>query len=298
MLGISCKLGRLTSSLERTCVNFSQVNTLFNLSRTQPQPKPSDLDTMIDQRNAEILDSIKSRGLPEFLTPHQTWVYSMETNEKMDKIIVLDPITFNFNPRIDILNDVVRWEKECLRPGNESQKSRAEKRGSGRKPWPQKGTGRARQGSVRAPHFQGGGKAHAIKPSDHSYNLPTRLQAHGMSSLFTLRMLQGDMIVVDRLLPPPDLTSQVDIPVPVEYLFNLLKRYNCNSLYFADDYADPKFDFLMDKSLNRSQEEGKFFSYQISSQLHKAFDLIRCDKLVITVAGLRLFEQRVASRLR
>ncbi|KAI6652863.1 39S ribosomal protein L4, mitochondrial-like [Oopsacas minuta] len=296
MLALRSKLCKLTLSFEFANKNLFQFSTQPKLNEIQT--KSEDLDTMIDKRNDEILNSMKSQGLPEFLTPHQTWVYTMESNTKMNKIMVLDPIVFNFNPRIDILNDVVRWEKECLRPGNESQKSRAEKRGSGRKPWPQKGTGRARQGSVRAPHFMGGGKAHAIKPSDHSYNLPKRLQCHGVSTLFTLRHLQGDMIVVDRLLPEPDPENKADIPVRSEYLFNLLERYNCNSIYFVDDYADPKFDFLMDKSQRRSQEEGKFFSYQVSSHSQRAFDLIRCDKLVITVAALRLFERRIATKLR
>ena len=296
MLALSIRLARQTLSADR-------FNCILLQHSTQTQTMQADMqsdsmDTMIDKRNAEILDSMKSRGLPEFLTPHQTWAYTMEDNKKMEKIIVLDPIVFCFKPRIDILNDVVRWEKECLRSGNECQKSRAEKRGSGRKPWPQKGTGRARQGSVRAPHFMKGGKAHAIKPTDPSYFLPKRLQCHGLSTLFTLRFLQGDMVVVDRLLPTGSPDEPADIPVKHDYLFSLLERYDCKSIYFVDDYADPKFDHVMAKSLKRSEEEGNFFSYQISSHGQSAFDLIKCNKLVITVAGLRLFEQKIAEEIR
>ena len=294
MLALSIRLARLSLSADR----FSCISQQYSVQPQTSEMQSGSMDTMIDKRNEEILHSMKSRGLPEFLTPHQTWVYTMDDNKKMEKIIVLDPIVFSFKPRIDILNDVVRWEKECLRPGTECQKSRAEKSGSGRKPWPQKKTGRARQGSVRAPHFLKGGKAHALKPTDHSYDLPGKLQYHGLSTLFTLRYLQGDMVVVDKLLPTDDPDQIADIPVKQDYLFSLLKRYDCKSIYFVDDYADPKFDHVMDKSLKRSKEEGNFFSYQISSHGQSAFDLIRCEKLVITVAGLRLFERKIASKLR
>ena len=294
MLAQSIRLARQTLSAER----FKCILLQYSTQPRIIQPQTDTMDTMIDERNEEILESMKSRGLPEFLTPHQTWVHTMEANKKMDKIIVLDPIVFCFEPRIDILNDVVRWEKQCLRPGTECQKSRAEKRGGGRKPWPQKGTGRARQGSIRAPHFMGGGKAHALKPTDHSYPLPKRLQFHGLSTLFTFRFMQGDMVVVDKLLPPADPSETAEIPVKPDYLFSLLERYSCNSIYFVDDFADPKFDHIMDKSLKRSEEEEKFFSYQISSHGQSAFDLIRCDKLVITVAGLRLFEKRISEIIR
>lgn len=296
MLALASRLQQLAV----TSVRYCSIPKHSNLStKTQPiliPNGPQGLDALIRERNAQLMDSIRARGLPEFLTPHQTWVHSIKDNKKLDHIMVLDPVVFNFKPRIDILNDVIRWHRACQRQGNVAHKNRAEKRGGGHKPWPQKKTGRARQGSIRAPHWKKGGRAHARKPQDHSYPFPLNLQHLGMCTLLTLRLLQGDLVVVDKLLP---VTSGQDVSeIPDDFILSLLNRYKCKSIYFADEFKDPTFENLIKQYIENVGEDAPRLFYYPSSENHCAYDMIRCNKLIVTVAGLRLYEAKLAKRLR
>ncbi len=85
---------------------------------------------------------------------------------------------FGAEPRVDILQRVVKWQLAGRRSGNHKAKSRSETSGSTRKPWKQKGTGRARVGDIRAPQWRGGYCVHGPVVRDHSYSLPKK----GMSS--------------------------------------------------------------------------------------------------------------------
>ena len=80
----------------------------------------------------------------------------------------LDADIFGIEPNLDVLHQVVTAQLAAARRGTASTKTRAEVRGGGRKPWRQKGLGRARQGSIRAPHWVGGGVAHGPKPRDYT----------------------------------------------------------------------------------------------------------------------------------
>ena len=87
---------------------------------------------------------------------------------------------FNVPVRRDILHQVVRWQRAKKQQGTHKTKTRAEVRGGGRKPWRQKGTGRARQGSIRAPHWRGGGKAHGPVPRSHAHSLNKKVRRLGL----------------------------------------------------------------------------------------------------------------------
>ncbi len=85
------------------------------------------------------------------------------------------------------------------RQGTQSAKTRAEVRGGGRKPWRQKGTGRARQGSIRSPQWKGGGVVFAPKPRDYSYTTPKKVRRLAMKSVLTSKVKENEIIVVDSL---------------------------------------------------------------------------------------------------
>ena len=85
------------------------------------------------------------------------------------------------------------------RQGTQSTKTRAEVRGGGRKPWRQKGTGRARQGSIRAPHFVGGGVTFAPKPRDYSYKMPKKMKRLAMKSVLTSKLQNNEIIIVNEI---------------------------------------------------------------------------------------------------
>ncbi|RVU54092.1 50S ribosomal protein L4 [Anaerosphaera multitolerans] len=85
------------------------------------------------------------------------------------------------------------------RQGTKSAKTRAEVRGGGRKPWRQKGTGRARQGSIRSPQWRGGGVVFAPKPRDFSYTTPKKVRRLAMKSALTSKVRENEIIVVDDI---------------------------------------------------------------------------------------------------
>ena len=85
------------------------------------------------------------------------------------------------------------------RQGTQSAKTRAEVRGGGRKPWRQKGTGRARQGSIRSPQWKGGGIVFAPKPRDYSYTTPKKVRRLALKSVLTDKVRENELIVIDRL---------------------------------------------------------------------------------------------------
>lgn len=85
------------------------------------------------------------------------------------------------------------------RQGTQSAKTRAEVRGGGRKPWRQKGTGRARQGSIRSPQWKGGGVVFAPKPRDYSYTTPKKVKRLALRSVLTSKVQENELILVDAL---------------------------------------------------------------------------------------------------
>jgi len=93
--------------------------------------------------------------------------------------------------------ETVKWQLAKRRRGTHSTKTRGEVRGGGRKPWPQKHTGRARQGSIRAPQWVGGGVVHGPKPRDYSYNLPKKVRKVALRSVISGRIQEGSFIIVE-----------------------------------------------------------------------------------------------------
>jgi large subunit ribosomal protein L4 len=108
---------------------------------------------------------------------------------------------FSVPVRVDILHRVVRWQRARRQQGTHKAKNRAEVRGGGRKPWKQKKTGRARQGSIRAPHFVHGGAAHGPKPRSHAHKLPKKVRRLGLKCALSAKAFEGRLLVLESLAP-------------------------------------------------------------------------------------------------
>jgi large subunit ribosomal protein L4 len=104
---------------------------------------------------------------------------------------------FGIEPNVAVLHQVVTAQLAAARAGTHSTKTRAEVAGGGAKPWRQKGTGRARQGSIRAPHWRGGGIAHGPKPRDYSQRTPKKMVKLALRSALSDRAIEGKVKVVD-----------------------------------------------------------------------------------------------------
>lgn len=108
---------------------------------------------------------------------------------------------FNRPVRIDILHQVVRWQRAKARQGTHKVKDRSEVSGGGKKPWAQKGLGRARQGSIRAPHWRGGGVVHGPTPRSYFYPLNKKVRRLGLMCALSAKAHEGRLVLVDSLQP-------------------------------------------------------------------------------------------------
>lgn len=111
--------------------------------------------------------------------------------------IELDDAVFGAPVNEHLLWEAVRQQRAKRRVGTHSTKRRSEVRGGGKKPYKQKGTGRARQGSIRAPQFVGGGRVFTPKPRNYAYNLPKQVMAAALRSALSLRAKEAKLVVVD-----------------------------------------------------------------------------------------------------
>ena len=114
--------------------------------------------------------------------------------------IDLDDNIFGVEINTHVMYEAVKNYLANQRQGTQSAKTRADVRGGGRKPWRQKGTGRARQGSIRAPQWKGGGVVFAPKPRDYSYKLPKKIKRLALKSALSSKVTDQEIIVVDNLV--------------------------------------------------------------------------------------------------
>ena len=124
-------------------------------------------------------------------------VYDIK-GKKVSDIELADSV-FGIEPNENIVHAVLVNYLANQRQGTQSTKTRAEVRGGGRKPWRQKGTGRARQGSIRAPHWVGGGIALGPKPRSYNYTVNKKEKRLAIKSLLSSKVLENELTVVDHL---------------------------------------------------------------------------------------------------
>lgn len=166
---------------------------------------------------------------PKYQSPRQVWIENLDTvAEQKLGLIELHPEIFATAPRIDVIHQNVEWQRKYRYVSFANTKVRSEVRGGGRKPWPQKGLGRARHGSIRSPLWRGGGIVHGPRsPTTHFYMLPFYHRLMGLTSALSVKLAQNDLHIVDRLELP------VDDP---EYLRQLIEhRIWGPSVLFVDN---------------------------------------------------------------
>ena len=113
--------------------------------------------------------------------------------------VELSDAIFGIEPNMSVVHEVVKNHLANCRQGTQSALTRAEVSGGGRKPWRQKGTGRARQGSTRAPQWTHGGIVFAPKPRSYSYVLNKKVKRLALKSVLSAKVADGELIVVDKI---------------------------------------------------------------------------------------------------
>ena len=121
------------------------------------------------------------------------------TGKEIEKIELAESV-FGVEPNVAVMNDVVKNILANRRQGTQSALTRSEVSGGGKKPWRQKGTGHARQGSTRAPQWTHGGVAFAPKPRCYSYTLNKKVKRLAMKSALSSKVADGQMVVIDSIV--------------------------------------------------------------------------------------------------
>ncbi|HOA63254.1 MAG: 50S ribosomal protein L4 [Acholeplasmataceae bacterium] len=112
----------------------------------------------------------------------------------------LSDSVYAFEPNMQAVYDVVKAQRAGMRQGTHKTKTRAEVRGGGRKPWRQKGTGRARHGSIRSPQWVGGGIVFGPTPRDYSFKVNRKVVKTALKSILSSRLQENNLVVLDKLV--------------------------------------------------------------------------------------------------
>ncbi|EEI82121.1 50S ribosomal protein L4 [Anaerococcus tetradius] len=191
-------------------------------------------------------------------------VGSLELNETL----------FNTEISEHAVYEVVKNQLANKRQGTQSAKTRSEVRGGGRKPFRQKGTGRARQGSIRAPHYTGGGVVFAPKPRDYSYKVPKKLRRKALYSVLTSKLNDNELVVLDSLSLENAKTKEA---------VKVLEAVNAGKKAYV---VTAENDTLVYRSFRNI--EGVDVA---AASLINVYDLVRHNKLVITKDAIAKLEE-------
>ncbi len=175
-----------------------------------------------------------------------------------------------------LVHQVVTAYLAGARAGTVQQKTRAEVRGGGKKPWKQKGTGRARAGSIRSPLWRGGGKTFAARPQDWSQKVNKKMYRGAICSILSELVRQGRLIVVDSF--------NVEAP-KTKLLIEKLKSLNVNDALIVSDNIDENL-VLAARNLYTVDIRDAIGCDPVS--------LIAFEKVIITVGAIKQFEELLA----
>jgi len=156
-------------------------------------------------------------------------VYNSE-REKVSSL-ELDEGIFGAEVKEHLLYAAVRWQRARAQAGTHKVKERAEVRGGGKKPWRQKGTGRARQGSIRSPQWRGGGVVHGPKVRSHAFKLNKQVRRAALCSALSRRVAENGLVVLDGLELPEIKTRRI---------VDFMKRFELDEMLLVLDAADEK----------------------------------------------------------
>jgi 50S ribosomal protein L4, bacterial/organelle len=123
----------------------------------------------------------------------------MDQNGKDSGEVTLNDKVFGIEPNDNVVFEAIIRQRAGKRQGTSKVKNRSAVRGGGKKPWRQKGTGRARQGSIRAPQWRGGGTVFGPIPRSYAYTMPRKQRRLAIKSVLSQKLIDNDLIVLDKL---------------------------------------------------------------------------------------------------
>ena len=187
---------------------------------------------------------------------------------------------FGIEPNKTVMHEVLTAELASFRQGSASTKTRAEVRGGGRKPFRQKGTGRARQGSIRAPHMVGGGVVHGPKPRSYEKKVNKKVRLLAIRSALSAKVASGNLIVLDDFtLETPKTKTFIAFGQKAEIAAN-------KQLYVVND-SDTDYNLWL------SVRNIKDCQIAVSNEL-TVYELLKYEKVILTKDALANIEEVLA----
>ena len=188
--------------------------------------------------------------------------------------VELNDAIFGIEPNESVVYDAIIMQRASLRQGTHKVKNRSAVRGGGRKPWRQKGTGRARQGSIRSPQWRGGGIVFGPTPRSYSYKLPKKVRRLALKSALSAKAVDGNITVVDAL--------SFDAPKTKEFA-QVLNNLNVDTkvLLVVEDEND--FTALSARNLPKVKV--------IAPMNVNVLDVVTYEKVLFTQAALTQVEE-------
>lgn len=199
-------------------------------------------------------------------------VYNLE-GKSVGEITLSDAI-WNVAVNQGVVHDAVQSQLASRRAGTHKVKGRSEVRGGGRKPWKQKGTGRARQGSTRSPQWVGGGVVHGPTPRSYAYALPKKVRRLALKSVLTAKAQEGNIVVLDQLSVAEAKTKTI---------VKALQALGITSKALFVDAEKSANVYLSIRNI-----PGMMYS---GADGINVYDVISHDRLVITTAGVARVEE-------
>lgn len=191
--------------------------------------------------------------------------------------IELNDAVFGIEPNESVVHEAVVMQMASWRRGTHCTKSRGEVRGGGRKPWKQKGTGRARVGTIRSPLWRGGAIVFGPKPRSYSYSIPKKKRRLALKSVLSSKVMDNDIIVLDALNFDAPKTKEM---VKVLDALNVDKK----ALIVTAD---------LDENVAKSARNIKGMTPVAASGIN-VYDLLNHNKLIITKDAIAKVEEVLA----
>lgn len=190
--------------------------------------------------------------------------------------ITLSPEIFALEPRVDIIKLVVDWQRAKARAGTHQTKTVSEVSGTTKKPFKQKGTGNARQGSLRSAQMRGGGVSHGPVTRSHETKLPKKIRKLGLKHALSSKLLEGKLLIVDSLELKQAKTS---------LLIDILKKFTGKSFFFVGgEELDNNFSLAV-KNIPHTVAVP-----QIGANV---YDIIRHDCVLLSTDAVSILEERL-----
>jgi large subunit ribosomal protein L4 len=202
-------------------------------------------------------------------------VYDMNKNQVSEREMADD--IFNVDVRGYLIHDMVRYQLAARRKGTASTKNRSEVAGGGRKPYKQKGTGNARQGSIRAPNFVGGGTVFGPTPRDYGFKLNRKVKKAALKSALSVRFKEEKLTVLDVLSLESASTKAI---------IEILKRFELNGALVVIEGANANVE-LSARNLPNVKV--------LRAEGVNVYDIMKYPNLVLTEGAVSHLEGALAS---